>query len=194
MLWGVTLRSPHAAARIRSIDVSAALAAPGVTPCSPQRTSRGGRPSASRSADQPVLAGGRRPVRGRGGRARRRGAASSRHVRRLRLIAVEYEPLAARRDMEHALDPQARGCTTSATSCATSTSSAGTSSAADADVWVERLLRDGDAGSGRPRPRGRARRAGRRRRRRPLRRDPVAARRPPADRAVPRPARGAACG
>ncbi|MBI3976161.1 MAG: hypothetical protein HY334_07190, partial [Armatimonadetes bacterium] len=30
MLWGHTLRSPHPSARIRSIDVSKAVAAPGV--------------------------------------------------------------------------------------------------------------------------------------------------------------------
>ena len=30
MLWGVALRSPHASARIRSIDASAALRRPGV--------------------------------------------------------------------------------------------------------------------------------------------------------------------
>ena len=30
MLWGATLRSPHPSARIRSIDISGALAVPGV--------------------------------------------------------------------------------------------------------------------------------------------------------------------
>ncbi|MCC3778503.1 xanthine dehydrogenase subunit D, partial [Streptomyces sp. UNOB3_S3] len=30
MLWGVTLRSPHAHARIRSLDIAEALATPGV--------------------------------------------------------------------------------------------------------------------------------------------------------------------
>ncbi|GAA3358065.1 hypothetical protein GCM10017744_031150 [Streptomyces antimycoticus] len=32
MLWGFTLRSPHAHAAIRSIDTAAALALPGCTP------------------------------------------------------------------------------------------------------------------------------------------------------------------
>ncbi|GAA1093523.1 hypothetical protein GCM10009605_33580 [Nocardiopsis composta] len=46
MVWATTLRSPHAAALIRSIDVSRALAAPACTPCSPTRTSPAPRPTA----------------------------------------------------------------------------------------------------------------------------------------------------
>ena len=33
MLWGVTLRSPHPRARIRSIDIGAALAPPASPRC-----------------------------------------------------------------------------------------------------------------------------------------------------------------
>ena len=56
MLWGVTLRSPHAAARIRCIDTSAARSAPG-RPRRPDRRRRPGRPTFGLEiADQPVLA------------------------------------------------------------------------------------------------------------------------------------------
>ena len=33
MIWGVTLRSPHPYARIKSIDIGPALATPASTPC-----------------------------------------------------------------------------------------------------------------------------------------------------------------
>ena len=49
MLWGATLRSPHPSARIDAIDISAALAVPGVASRSPwwprtTRRPRGARP------------------------------------------------------------------------------------------------------------------------------------------------------
>ncbi|MFE3198262.1 xanthine dehydrogenase subunit D [Embleya sp. NPDC059237] len=56
MLWGTTLRSPHARARIRSLDVSAALAVPGVYAVLTHEDIPGSRFYGLEIADQPVLA------------------------------------------------------------------------------------------------------------------------------------------
>ncbi len=57
MLWGVTLRSPHPAARIRSIDISAALAVPGVYAVLTADDVPGAKSYGLEFDDQPVLAG-----------------------------------------------------------------------------------------------------------------------------------------
>ena len=104
MLWGVTLRSPHAAARIRSIDISAALAAPGVHAVLTAADVPGRPTFGLEIADQPVLAGDEVRYEGEAvalvaaDRVDRARAA-------LRLIRVEYEPLEPLADMELALDP-----------------------------------------------------------------------------------------
>jgi xanthine dehydrogenase D subunit len=56
MLWGTTLRSPHASARIRRIDVSAALAVPGVAAVLTHADVPGRKTYGLLFADQPVLA------------------------------------------------------------------------------------------------------------------------------------------
>jgi xanthine dehydrogenase D subunit len=56
MLWGVTLRSPHPYARIRSIDVGPALATPGVYAVLTHEDVPGANRYGLEHADQPVLA------------------------------------------------------------------------------------------------------------------------------------------
>ncbi|GAA4932674.1 xanthine dehydrogenase subunit D [Streptomonospora halophila] len=56
MLWGTTLRSPHPRARIRSIDVSAALAVPGVHAVLTHEDVPGEKRYGLETRDQPVLA------------------------------------------------------------------------------------------------------------------------------------------
>jgi xanthine dehydrogenase D subunit len=56
MLWGVTLRSPHPRARIRSIDIGAALGTAGVTAVLTHEDVPGNKHYGLEIADQPVLA------------------------------------------------------------------------------------------------------------------------------------------
>ena len=100
MLWATTVRSPHARARIVSIDIAPALAMGGVQRCSPQTMSRGGQRSAWNTptsrcspATKSILgrAGGGGGRRGRD--TARRAAAASR---------VRYEELDALTDPEEA--------------------------------------------------------------------------------------------
>ncbi|MFD0973142.1 xanthine dehydrogenase subunit D [Plantactinospora endophytica] len=56
MLWGATLRSPHPSATIRSVDVTAALAVPGVYAVLTSADVPGDRYYGLEVADQPVLA------------------------------------------------------------------------------------------------------------------------------------------
>jgi xanthine dehydrogenase D subunit len=56
MIWGVTLRSPHPYARIRSIDVSPALAIPGVYAVLTHQDVPGAKLYGLEISDQPVLA------------------------------------------------------------------------------------------------------------------------------------------
>jgi len=56
MVWGATLRSPHAAARIRSIDVAPALAVPGVLTVVTAEDLPGSRYYGLEHRDQPVFA------------------------------------------------------------------------------------------------------------------------------------------
>ena len=56
MIWGVTLRSPHPYARIRSIETAEALATPGVYAVLTQEDVPGSKFYGLEIADQPVLA------------------------------------------------------------------------------------------------------------------------------------------
>src|SRR3954467_10608581 len=56
MLWGATLRSPHPRARIRSIEIAAALAVPGVHAVLTHEDVPGRRTYGMEHADQPVPA------------------------------------------------------------------------------------------------------------------------------------------
>ena len=58
MVWGVTLRSPHPHARIRSIDVTEALTTAGVTAILTADDVPGENAVGLEHADQPVLASG----------------------------------------------------------------------------------------------------------------------------------------
>jgi len=107
MLWGVTLRSPHAAACIRSIDISAALTAPGVHAVLTAADVPGRPTFGLEIADQPVLASDE--VRYEGEAVALVAADRLDRARAaLRLIRVDYELLEPLTDMEVALDPRAR--------------------------------------------------------------------------------------
>ncbi|HET8652489.1 MAG TPA: molybdopterin cofactor-binding domain-containing protein [Gaiellaceae bacterium] len=103
MVWGATVRSPHASARIRSIDTAAALAGPGVLAVMtaddlPAKPTYG-----LEYADQPVLASKLvryegEPVALVAAGTREQARAAAERVR------VEYEPLPAVTDMESALE------------------------------------------------------------------------------------------
>ena len=56
MLWGATLRSPHPRARIRSIEIAAALATPGVHAVLTHEDVPGRKTYGLEIPDQPVLA------------------------------------------------------------------------------------------------------------------------------------------
>lgn len=106
MLWGVTVRSPHPFARIRSIDVSEALTIPGVqivlTHADLPETSNVG----LELADQPVLAVD--IVRYQGEPVALVGADDDRTARRAaERIKIEYDVLEPVTDVRGALDPGA---------------------------------------------------------------------------------------
>ena len=56
MLWGATLRSPHPSARITGLDITGALAAPGVSAVLTHRDVPGRKTYGLEHPDQPVLA------------------------------------------------------------------------------------------------------------------------------------------
>jgi xanthine dehydrogenase D subunit len=102
MLFGATLRSPHAAARIRAIDTAAARAAPGVRAVLTHDDVPGDKLVGSVIPDQPVLAFGR--VRHHGEAVAIVAADSPDQARRAaELIAVHYEPLAPLTSVQAAL-------------------------------------------------------------------------------------------
>src|SRR6266508_4575246 len=102
MLWGHTLRSPHPHALIRSIDLSAAVASPGVHAALLADDVPGKRTYGLEFADQPVLAFER--VRYQGEPVAIVAAEHPELARRAAgRIAVEYEQLPAVTDMEQAL-------------------------------------------------------------------------------------------
>jgi CO/xanthine dehydrogenase Mo-binding subunit len=105
MLWGHTLRSPHPHARLRSIDVSAAVGMPGVHAVLTHEDVPGRKTYGLEFPDQPVLAVDRvryfgEPV----------ALVAAEHPEQARLaaerIVVEYEPLEPVTDMERALEQE----------------------------------------------------------------------------------------
>ena len=93
MLWGHTLRSPHAHARIRSIDISDALTLPGVHAVLTHDDVPGRKTYGLEFPDQPVLAIDR--VRYFGEPVAVVAAEHPEQARRAaERIVVEYEPLA----------------------------------------------------------------------------------------------------
>jgi xanthine dehydrogenase D subunit len=106
MVWGVTLRSPHPHARIRSIDVTDALRMPGVTAILTADDVPGENAVGLEHADQPVLAQG--VVRYQGEPVALVAADHPETARRAAArIAVDYEVLPALTDPRRALDEDA---------------------------------------------------------------------------------------
>ena len=103
MLWGDTLRSPHAHARIVSIDLSAALPCRASTPCSPMTTCPGRSSTGSSSPTSPCSRSTAFATSASRSRSSRR-SIPSRRSRRSRAIVVEYEPLEPVVDMERAVE------------------------------------------------------------------------------------------
>lgn len=102
MVWGHTLRSPHPSARIRSVDVSKALASPGVACVLLAADVPGKKTYGLEFADQPVLAWDR--VRYAGEAVAILAASDPETARRAAdKITVDYDVLPAVTDMEHAL-------------------------------------------------------------------------------------------
>jgi CO/xanthine dehydrogenase Mo-binding subunit len=105
MLWGQTLRSPYAHALIHSIDISEAVAMPGVHAVMTHEDVPGDKRYGLEFADQPVLAFDR--VRYYGEPVALVAAEHPEQARRAAAkIAVEYEPLEPVVDMERAADQE----------------------------------------------------------------------------------------
>jgi xanthine dehydrogenase D subunit len=106
MLWGATLRSPYPRALIRSVDIGAALALPGVHAVLTADDVPGARRYGLEVVDQPVLAG--RSVRYQGEPVAIVAADHPETARRAAArIVVEYEQLRPVTDAEAALEPGA---------------------------------------------------------------------------------------
>jgi CO/xanthine dehydrogenase Mo-binding subunit len=105
MLWGHTLRSPHAHARITGIDISAAVAAPGVHAVLTHEDVPGTKLYGLEFQDQPVLAIDR--VRYFGEPVALVAAEHPEQARRAaELIRVDYEPLPPIADAEAATEQE----------------------------------------------------------------------------------------
>ena len=105
MLWGHTLRSPHAHALIRSIDISDALTQPGVHAVLTHEDVPGGKTYGLEFPDQPVLAIDR--VRYFGEPVAVVAAEHPEQARRAaERIVVEYEPLAPIVDAANATESE----------------------------------------------------------------------------------------
>src|SRR6476660_2036509 len=103
MLWGHTLRSPHAHARILAIDISQAVSMPGVHAVLTHDDVPGEKRYGLEFADQPVLAIDR--VLYHGEPVALVAAEHPEQARRsAELVRVEYEPLDPVDDMEGALE------------------------------------------------------------------------------------------
>ncbi|MGA5700460.1 xanthine dehydrogenase subunit D [Peterkaempfera bronchialis] len=108
MLWGATLRAPHARARIRAVDVSGALALPGVHAVLTHEDIPGALHYGLEIRDQPVLAVDQ--VRYHGEPVAIVAADHPETARRaVAAIAVEYEVLEPICTEEQALDPERYG-------------------------------------------------------------------------------------
>ena len=136
MLHGATLRSPHPSARIRAIDVSRALLAPGVAAVLTAEDLPGRRTFGLEFTDQPVLADDLvrfdgEPVALIAAETREQAYDA------LGLVAVDYEPLAPVTDMESALLDESPHIHESGNVLRHVHILRGDPDAARADVWVE---------------------------------------------------------
>jgi CO/xanthine dehydrogenase Mo-binding subunit len=136
MLWGVTVRTPHASARVRRIDVAEAARAAGVACVLTAADLPAARTFGLEFADQPVLADG--VVRYAGEPVAVVAAETLDQARRgADLISVEYEPLPAVTDMEQALRPDAPSVHELGNVLRHVHIRHGDGAAAAAEVWVE---------------------------------------------------------
>ncbi|HET7515362.1 MAG TPA: molybdopterin cofactor-binding domain-containing protein, partial [Gaiella sp.] len=136
MLYGVTVRSPHASASIRSLDVSRAAAAPGVRAVLTAAEVPGEPTYGLDLPDRPALAGD--VVRFEGEPVALVAAETVEQARSAaELVAVEYEPLPAIADMEGALRPDAPRVHDDGNVLRHVHVESGDPDTADADVWVE---------------------------------------------------------
>ncbi len=135
MLWGATLRSPHAHARIRSIDTQAAVCSPGVSAVLLARDVPGKKTHGLDAADQPVLAS---DVVRYSGEPVALVAAEELELAReaLKKIVVDYEVIPAVTDMEAALKADAPRVHPQGNIIRTLRILHGNPDA-EADVWVE---------------------------------------------------------
>src|SRR3954471_8094160 len=105
MLWGATLRSPHPRARLRSLEIAAALAVPGVHAVLTHEDVPGRKTYGLEIPDQPVLAW--EDVRYQGEPV---GLVAADHPETARQAArridVDFEVLEPLVDPERALDPE----------------------------------------------------------------------------------------
>ena len=176
MLWGSTLRSPHPRARIRGIEIGAALRVPGVHAVLTHEDVPGRKTYGLEIQDQPVLAW--EDVRYQGEPIALVAADHPETARAAaRKIEVDYEVLEPLTDPEAALDPDTPPLHPRGNLLRHVPIRHGDPDAAG-EVVVDRRVRGRHAGPGVPRARVGARGAGRGRRRGPLHRHPVAARRP----------------
>jgi CO/xanthine dehydrogenase Mo-binding subunit len=136
MAFGLTVRSPHASARIRRVDVSAARRAPGVLAVLTAADLPAKRTFGLEFSDQPVLA---EDVVRYEGEAVALVAAGSPEQARLAaaLVEVEYEPLPVVADMEQALLPDAPQVQPFGNVLRHVHIVSGDPAAVEADVWVE---------------------------------------------------------
>ncbi len=136
MLWGATLRSPHASARIVSVETTAARRLPGVAAVVLAADVPGRRTFGLEISDQPVLAGD--VVRYEGEPVALVAAETREQAHEaLRLIAVVYEPLPVVSDMEQALRPGSPQVHDHGNVLRHVHIAHGELALADAEVWVE---------------------------------------------------------
>ena len=193
MLFGVTLRSPHASARIHSIATEIARAAPGVRAVLTADDVPGEPTFGLEVADQPVLASD--VVRYAGEPVALVAAESLEQARAAaELIEVDYEPVPVVTDMEEALRPEAPDVHEGGNVLRHVHIEHGDLDAVEPDVWVEGYYETPMQDQAALGPGGRTRHAIRRRRRRAPRDLAVHPQRPPAGGGVPRPAGGARAG
>jgi CO/xanthine dehydrogenase Mo-binding subunit len=136
MLWGATVRSPHAAARIRSIDLTVAARSYGVAAVLTAADVPGRKTFGLEFCDQPVLA--EDVIRFIGEPVALVAAETPEQARAAAAeVVVEYEPLPVVADMEQALSPDARRVHDFGNVLRHVHIVHGDPAGAEADVWVE---------------------------------------------------------
>jgi len=136
MLWGVTVRSPHASARIAGVEVTAAARAPGVKAVLTAVDVPGRKTFGLEFCDQPVLADD--VVRYAGEPVALVAAETLEQARSAAaLVEVRYEPLPVVSDMEQALRPDAPKVHDFGNVLRHVHILHGDPETAEADVWVE---------------------------------------------------------